>query len=194
MRDSRVQGTQHAGDCRCRILSPEPDSRASSSAASAIGYYGNRGDEVLTEASSPGEGFLADVSQAWEAATNPAREAGLRVVNMRIGVVLAHDGGALKPMLPALQLGLGGRIGDGRQYWSWVSLDDVVGAILFALENDKLRGPVNVVAPQPASQCRIRARTRPRAASARDPSSAGLGAYVPCWARWARRCCWARHG
>lgn len=116
--------------------------------ASGIGYYGSRGDEVLTEASRAGTGFLAEVCQQWEAATDPARDAGVRVVNLRIGVVLARDGGALKPMLPPFRLGLGGRVGNGQQWWSWVSLDDVIGAMLFALHHD-LQGAVNVVGPLP---------------------------------------------
>jgi uncharacterized protein len=118
-------------------------------AASATGYYGNRGDEELTEDSQPGSGFLSEVCEEWEAATRPAAEAGIRVVNLRIGVVLAKHGGALQAMLPAFRLGLGGPIGDGRQYMSWIALDDVVGAFLFSLANDNLRGPVNAVAPQP---------------------------------------------
>lgn len=116
--------------------------------ASGVGYYGSRGDEVLSEASSAGAGFLAEVCKQWEAATNPARAAGVRVVNLRIGVVLARDGGALKPMLPPFRLGLGGRVGSGQQWWSWVSLDDVIGAMLFALHGD-LHGPVNAVGPTP---------------------------------------------
>lgn len=118
--------------------------------ASATGYYGNRGADVLTEENAPGKGFLAETCVAWEAAAQPARDAGLRVVNVRIGVVLAKDGGALKPLLPPFKLGLGGRIGDGRQFWSWVSLDDVVGTFVFALEKEQVRGPVNAVSPQPA--------------------------------------------
>jgi len=117
--------------------------------ASGVGYYGNRGDELLTEESSAGTGFLAEVSKQWEAATAPASDAGVRVVCLRIGVVLARDGGALKPMLLPFRLGLGGRVGSGKQYWSWVALDDVIGAMIFALQNDSLRGPVNVVAPSP---------------------------------------------
>ncbi len=116
--------------------------------ASGVGYYGSRGDEVLTEASAAGAGFLAEVCKQWEAATDPARDAGVRVVNLRIGVVLARDGGALKPMLPPFRLGLGGRVGSGRQWWSWVSLDDVIGAMLFALTGE-LRGAVNLVGPTP---------------------------------------------
>ncbi len=117
--------------------------------ASGIGYYGARGDELLTEESPAGTGFLAEVSQQWEAATAPASDAGVRVVCFRIGVVLAQDGGALKPLLVPFKLGLGGRIGSGEQYWSWVGLDDVIGAMIFALENESLRGPVNAVAPTP---------------------------------------------
>ena len=118
--------------------------------ASGIGYYGNRGEEVLTEESRAGTGFLAEVCKQWEAATAPAREAGVRVVSLRIGVVLARDGGALKPMLLPFRLGLGGRIGSGQQWWSWIELDDVIGAMLFALENDSLQGAVNAVAPAAA--------------------------------------------
>ncbi len=149
VRDSRVQGTQTLATAAAESFrrSGQPGVFI---AASAIGYYGSRGDELLTEESAPGQGFLPEVSQEWEAATNPAREAGLRVVNLRFGVVLSRNGGALKSMLLPFQLGLGGRVASGRQYWSWVSLDDVVGVILFALENDSLRGPVNVVSPEPA--------------------------------------------
>ena len=118
--------------------------------ASGVGYYGNRGDEVLTEESGAGTGFLAEVCKQWEAATAPAPDAGVRAVSLRIGVVLARDGGALKPMLLPFQLGLGGRIGSGQQWWSWIELDDVIGAMLFALENDSLQGAVNAVAPAAA--------------------------------------------
>jgi uncharacterized protein len=149
VRDSRVQGT------RTLAIAAAESYRGSGRpglfiSASAIGYYGNRGDELLTEESSPGQGFLADVSQQWEAATAPAHEAGVRVVNLRIGVVLARQGGALPAMLLPFRLGMGGRVGSGRQYWSWISLEDVVGVILFALQKDSLRGPVNVVSPEPA--------------------------------------------
>ncbi len=149
VRDSRVQGTQTLATAAAESFrrSGQPGVFI---AASAIGYYGNRGDELLTEESAPGQGFLPEVSQEWEAATNPAREAGLRVVNLRFGVVLSRNGGAVKSMLLPFQLWLGGRVASGRQYWSWVSLDDVVGVILFALGNDNLRGPVNVVSPEPA--------------------------------------------
>jgi len=149
-RDSRVQGTHTLAEAAAESFRRTGQPHVFLS-ASAIGYYGNRGDEVLTEESAAGTGYLADVSQEWEAATTPAREAGLRVVNLRIGVVLAGNGGALQPMLLPFKLGLGGRIGSGRQYWSWVSIDDVVGAILFALQNDRVKGPVNLTAPEPSS-------------------------------------------
>lgn len=149
VRDSRVLGTQTLATAAAESFRKIGQPRVFIS-ASAIGYYGNRGDELLTEDSSPGQGYLADVSQEWEAGTNVAQQAGLRVVDLRIGVVLARDGGALQPMLPPFKLGLGGRIGSGKQYWSWVSLDDVVGIILFALHNENLHGPVNAVSPEPA--------------------------------------------
>ena len=117
--------------------------------ASAIGYYGDRGNELLTEESEPGTMFLSEVCKEWEAAAGPAREAGVRVVHPRFGIVLSTEGGALGTTLPIFRLGGGGRIGSGRQYWSWVSLDDVVGAILHAINTDTLSGPVNVVAPDP---------------------------------------------
>jgi uncharacterized protein (TIGR01777 family) len=119
--------------------------------ASAIGIYGDRGDEMLDESSAPGAGFLADVCRAWEEAARPAEEAGIRVVHARFGVVLGNGPGALAKMLPVFRLGLGGRLGSGRQWMSWVSLDDTTGAILFALENRKLVGPVNFTAPNPVT-------------------------------------------
>lgn len=119
--------------------------------ASAIGYYGNRGDEVLDEASSPGEGFLAQTACDWEAATQPAAKARIRVVLLRFGMILSVHGGALAKMLTPFRLGFGGRVGDGRQFWSWISLDDAVGAIHHALTSEPLSGPVNAVAPQPVT-------------------------------------------
>lgn len=119
--------------------------------ASAIGYYGSRGDELLSEDSGNGEGFLAEVCEAWESAAQPARDAGIRVVNLRIGLVLGRHGGMMQRMLPAFRFGLGGKLGDGDQWWSWVTIDDVVGATVFAVENDSLSGPVNVVAPDPVT-------------------------------------------
>ncbi|MBI2491181.1 MAG: TIGR01777 family protein [Candidatus Rokubacteria bacterium] len=119
--------------------------------ASATGYYGDRGDETLTEASAPGSGFLAEVCRAWEAATEPAAARGVRVVSLRIGIALSSRGGALAKMLPPFRLGLGGPIGSGRQWTSWIALDDLIGAILHSLTTESLRGPVNAVAPHPVT-------------------------------------------
>ena len=117
--------------------------------ASAVGYYGDRGNELLREESEPGSDFLAEVCKAWEAAADPAREAGIRVVHPRMGIVLSTKGGALGRTLPIFKLGGGGRIGSGRQWWSWVTLDDVVGIIIHALTNRSVDGPVNVGSPNP---------------------------------------------
>jgi uncharacterized protein (TIGR01777 family) len=119
--------------------------------ASAIGIYGGRGDEILTEGSAPGSGFLADVCLAWEAATQPATDAGIRVVHLRIGVVLSPAGGALARMLPVFRAGFGGRLGSGRQWLSWIALPDAMRAIVCALQTPSLSGPVNVVAPNPVT-------------------------------------------
>lgn len=117
--------------------------------AGGVGIYGDRDDEILTEESTIGSGFLADVGAAWEAAAEPARAAGIRVVNFRQGIALSRDGGALERLLTPFKLGVGGRVGSGKQWWSWVSLDDLVAAYRFALESD-LAGPVNLAAPNPA--------------------------------------------
>jgi uncharacterized protein (TIGR01777 family) len=120
--------------------------------ASAIGYYGSRGDQWLEESSSSGSGdFLSSVCRDWEAATEPARAAGVRVVMTRFGVILAKDGGALATMLTPFKLGLGGVVGSGRQYMSWIAIDDVIGAILHCLEHTELDGPANVVATRPVT-------------------------------------------
>jgi uncharacterized protein (TIGR01777 family) len=115
--------------------------------ASATGFYGNRGAEPVDESSPSGSGFLAEVCREWEAATEPARDAGIRVVNLRTGVVLSPNGGALARMLPPFRMGVGGVVGAGRQYFSWIALDDLASAIMFALETESLSGPVNAVAP-----------------------------------------------
>jgi uncharacterized protein (TIGR01777 family) len=129
-------------------LDPKPSVLVS---ASAVGYYGDRGDETLTEESEPGQNFLADVVQAWEAATEPAASAGIRVVSHRTGVVLARKGGALGRMLLPFRLGLGGRVASGRQWMSWVSIDDVAAGYLYALTTPSLSGPVNLTAPAPVT-------------------------------------------
>jgi uncharacterized protein (TIGR01777 family) len=119
--------------------------------ASAIGIYGNRDDEVLTEVSAPGTGFLAETCVAWEAASQPAKAAEIRVVNLRFGVVLSAEGGALAKMLPLFRLGLGGRLGSGRQWMSWISLPDLVSAVSHILQTPQLAGPINMVAPTPVT-------------------------------------------
>jgi len=119
--------------------------------ASAIGYYGDRGDQVMDEESSAGSLFLSKVAKAWEAATDAARRNGIRVVNLRIGFVLGKAGGGLATMLLPFKLGVGRRVGSGRQYMSWIAIDDVVGAISHAILSDSLRGPVNAVAPNPVT-------------------------------------------
>ncbi|MGE3804482.1 MAG: TIGR01777 family oxidoreductase, partial [Gemmataceae bacterium] len=119
--------------------------------ASAVGYYGPRGDTKVDESSDPGQGFLAEICKDWEAACSPARAKGIRVVNARIGVVLSPQGGALAKMLLPFKMGVGGVVGSGEQYMSWVALDDVVGALHHALITEPLSGPVNVVAPAPVT-------------------------------------------
>ncbi len=119
--------------------------------ASAIGYYGNRGDEILREESAAGAGFLPEVCRQWEAATKTAFDAGVRTVNLRTGVVLSAKGGALKAMLTPFKFGLGGRVGNGHQWMSWIDLQDMVAAILHILKTDLLQGPVNMVAPRPVT-------------------------------------------
>jgi uncharacterized protein len=143
--ESRQKGTRLLAEKVAGLQEP-PSVMVS---ASAIGYYGDRGNELLTEESGPGSLFLSRVCREWEAAAEPAREVGVRVVHPRFGIVLSTEGGALGTTLPIFKLGGGGKIGSGRQYWSWVLLDDVVGAIVHAIENDALSGPVNVVGPDP---------------------------------------------
>lgn len=143
IRDSRVKGTRVLCEGLARMKNP-PKTLV---CASAIGYYGRRGDELLDENSLPGEGFLPDVCVEWEQASQAARDAGIRVVNLRLGVVLSPREGALKKMLLPFKLGLGGKIASGQQYWSWVSIDDAAGAFYHALMTPSLQGPVNAVAP-----------------------------------------------
>ncbi len=192
IRDSRESGTALVASA---IASRERKPRVFVS-ASAIGYYGSdRGDEILTEESAPGTDFLADVVKIWEAATAPAADAGARTVMIRSGIVLAAHGGTLKRMVLPFKAGLGGRIGSGKQWMSWIMLDDEVGAIMHAIDNDSVRGPVNAVAPTPVTNAdftatlgqvlhrptllptpllplklRVRLRAR-RSAAAREPAS-----------------------
>jgi uncharacterized protein len=145
IRESRVAGTRtlvHAlakAAKRPRVLI----------SASAIGFYGDRGDDVLNEKSPAGAGFLADVCREWEAATQPAVDAGIRTIHIRTGIVLSAEGGALKKMLPPFRMGLGGRLASGRQWMSWIHIHDWTGAVHHILKNDLLQGAVNMVAPRP---------------------------------------------
>lgn len=145
--NSRVQGTTLLAKALAKLKQP-PKTLIS---ASAIGYYGDRGDMILREDSAPGTGFLAETSVSWERAAEPAAQAGIRVAHPRTGVVLSTAGGALKEILTPFRLGVGGVMGSGKQYWSWVAFDDVIGALQHALQNDEVKGPFNVVAPQPVT-------------------------------------------
>jgi len=147
IRDSRVLTTQFLSKTLLELQNPP----STWICASAIGIYGNRGDVWLTEECLPGEGFLAEVCKDWEAATLPATENGIRVINLRIGVVLSPDGGALAKMLLPFKMGLGGVIGSGDQYWSWISMDDLLAIFLYILSHESLQGPVNAVAPNPVT-------------------------------------------
>lgn len=148
--ESRVQATDLLARTAA-ALEPRP---AALVTAGGIGIYGDRGDEILTEESELGSGFLADVAKAHEAAADPARAAGIRVVGLRQGIVLSRNGGALQKMLTPFKLGLGGRVGSGRQWWSWVSLEDVVSAYRFVLAGD-LDGGVNLTSPNPATSAQF---------------------------------------
>lgn len=147
IRNSRVQSTQLLVEAVLGLKRP-PRTLA---AASAIGFYGDRGSQQLEEDAAPGAGFLAELCREWEASTEPAQQAGIRVANLRIGVVLSAEGGALSAVLPIFRFGLGGVIGEGTQYVSWIAIDDVVGAIQHVLASEHLKGPVNVVAPNPVT-------------------------------------------
>jgi uncharacterized protein (TIGR01777 family) len=147
IRDSRVKSTELLAGALAG-LDQKPSVLCT---ASAIGIYGDRGAEVLDEQSPPGQGFLADVCQQWEAASRAAWEAGIRVVQVRIGMVLSPAGGALQKMLPAFKLGMGGVMGSGEQFVSWIALDDVVRGIQHVVHNDAVHGAVNLVAPEPVT-------------------------------------------
>lgn len=147
IQDSRIDGTHLI----CEALANLPTPPRVLVSGSAIGYYGNRGAEILDEASTPGSGYLAEVCRAWEAATAPAEEAGVRVVHLRTGVVLGAGGGVLAKTLPLFKAGAGGRLGPGTQYMSWVSLHDEVGAICHAIDTDTVSGPLNATSPNPVT-------------------------------------------
>jgi len=171
IRDSRVQGTR----VLCEALASLKVKPKVVVCASAIGYYGHREDYLLSESSSPGEGFLPDVCREWEDAAEPARAAGIRVVSLRIGVVLSTAGGALAKMLLPFKLGLGGKIGDGAQYMSWVSLDDLVSMARFAIDDEGLSGAVNAVAPGAVTNLKF---TKALGRSLKRPTIFPLPAFV----------------
>jgi uncharacterized protein len=147
IRDSRVVGTRNLAQALAQA-SVKPQVFI---CGSAIGFYGDRNEEALNEQSSPGTGFLSDVCREWEAATRPAAEAGIRTVHVRTGIVLSQKGGALGKMLTPFKMGVGGRVGSGRQWMSWIDVQDWVGALHHILKTDLLQGPVNMVAPKPVT-------------------------------------------
>jgi uncharacterized protein (TIGR01777 family) len=185
IRDSRVVSTQNLSQALANA-DPRPKTFI---CASAIGYYGNRGDEPLTEESPSGDGFLSEVCREWEAATKTATDAGIRTVNLRIGLVLSHDGGALKPMLLPFRLGLGGRIGNGRQWWSWIHIADLVSAVHHILQNasnsdverrasstgQPISWPINMTSPNPVTNADF---TRSLAGTLKRPAILPVPAFA----------------
>jgi len=145
--DSRVYGTHLLSEAMAKV-DPKPQVFL---CASATGIYGDRGDEILNEQSESGGGFLAGVCREWEQATEPASKAGVRVVNLRFGPILAAEGGMMAKMLTPFKMGMGGKIGSGKQYISWVAIDDVVNAIKLALKDESILGPLNIVSPNPVT-------------------------------------------
>jgi uncharacterized protein (TIGR01777 family) len=169
--DSRVGPTRALS----AWLASRPQRPATLICASAIGFYGNRDDEALDERSAAGNGFLAEVCVAWERAADPARDAGVRVVHLRTGIVLSRDGGALAKMLPAFRAGVGGPLGSGEQFMSWVSVDDYVAGTTHAIGTSALAGPVNITAPMPVTSrefAEVLARVLHRPALFRVPAVA----------------------
>jgi uncharacterized protein len=169
--DSRVLGTGLVARTLAGLAKPP----AVLVSASAVGWYGDRGDEVLDESSGPGTGFLADLCRQWEAAADPARAAGIRVAHTRSGIVLSRRGGALKKELPLFKLGLGGRFGNGRQWQSWIALDDEVAAIVHLLTAD-VAGPVNLTTPNPVTNAEM---TKTLGAVLRRPTLLPVPSFGP---------------
>lgn len=143
--ESRVKGTQ----LLCKTLAALQSPPAVLVSASAVGYYGDRQDELLSEESARGSGFLAGVCELWENATQAASEKGIRVVNARIGIVLSPDGGVMQRLLPPFQMGAGGPLGNGKQFMAWIAIDDAIHSLLYAITNNDIAGPMNVVSPNP---------------------------------------------
>jgi uncharacterized protein len=169
--DSRATGTRNLATALARTAQ-KPRVFVS---ASAIGFYGSRGDEILREDSSSGHDFLSAVCRDWEANAQPALQAGIRTVNTRFGLILSRDGGALPKMLPPFRMALGGNMGSGRQWWSWIHIADVVAGILHVIDHDKLQGPVNFVAPNPVTNA---AFTKTLAAVLRRPAFFPVPAFA----------------
>jgi uncharacterized protein len=172
IRDSRVRGTDLLARTLARLSRPP----AVLVSGSAVGYYGDRGDEELTEQSAPGTDFLAGVVRAWEAAAQPAVDAGIRTVYLRNGVVLAADGGMLPRLVTLFRFFVGGRLGSGRQWLSWVSIDDEVGVIRFVLDRPDLSGPLNVTGPSPATNAQF---TNALGAALHRPTALPIPAFGP---------------
>lgn len=147
IRESRVLGTTLLSESLARLRHPPKTFVC----ASAIGFYGDRADELLNESSAPGTGFLSEVCIEWEEATGAAVAAGIRTIKTRFGIILAADGGALEKMLTPFKLGVGGRLGDGKQWMSWIAIEDVVGGLRYVIDNNSIKGPVNFVAPNPVT-------------------------------------------
>lgn len=171
IRESRVRSTESLVTLLAH-LEHKPEVLLS---ASAVGYYGDRGDEILTESSDAGDGFLAEVCREWEAAATAATDLGIRVLQLRFGVIFAAGGGALKKMLPAFRLGAGGRLGSGRQWMSWISLHDVLRIMDFCMNDAQLQGPVNVVAPEAVTNAEF---TRALARALHRPAFASMPAVA----------------
>ena len=149
--ESRVRSTLVLSEMLAKLKNP-PQALL---VGSAVGIYGNRGNELLDEHSAIGKGFLSELCAVWEAATRPAEDAGIRVVHLRFGVVLGPNGGALSRIIPLFRMGLGGKLGSGRQWMSWISKSDAVSAVLFTLENPRISGPVNIVSPEPVTNAQF---------------------------------------
>jgi uncharacterized protein (TIGR01777 family) len=171
IRDSRVVTTKNLSEALAKSQNPPKTFLC----ASAAGYYGSRGDEVLTEESNPGAGFLPEVCKEWESATEPAVKAGVRTANLRTGILLSREGGALKPMLLPFRLGLGGRIGDGHQWWSWIHFEDFVAAVHHILQNESVKGPANMVSPNPLTNAEF---TKTLAAAMKRPAIFTIPAFA----------------
>ncbi len=155
LRASRVDSTRLLAETMAALGPDEGPGTLVSMAG--VNYYGSRNDELLPESATPGTGFMAELSQAWETAADPARAGGIRVVHVRGGIVLSPEGGALAQLLPLFRFGVGGRLGNGRQWWSWIGVDDLVGLIRYALDQPRLSGPVNGVAPEPVTNAEFTA-------------------------------------